>query len=103
MKEDPMDQDPTQQRGTGQPVSADDYTDDAAMRHEPTADDDVDPAVITGATARSHPAAGDEIDPNRSGSGGSGGGSALDAEGEEGSGQQSMDEMLSGDESTLVP
>ncbi len=28
-----MDQDPTQQRGTGTPVSADDYTDDAAMRH----------------------------------------------------------------------
>jgi hypothetical protein len=96
-----MTQDPTQQRGTGTPVSADDYIDDAAMQHEPAADDDVDPAVITGATARSNPAAGDEIDPNRSGSGGSGGGSSEDAEGEEGSGQESMDEMLSGDESTL--
>jgi hypothetical protein len=101
-KEDLMEQDPTQQRGTGTPVSADDYLDDAAMRHEPTADDDVDPAVVTGATARSNPAAGDEIDPNRSGSGGSGGGSALDAEGEEGSGQESMTEMLSGDEGTLA-
>ncbi len=96
-----MTQDPTQQRGTGTPVSADDYTDDAAMRHEPAADEDVDPAVITGATARSNPAAGDEIDPNRSGSGGSGGGSAPDAEGEEGSGQESMDEMLSSEEGTL--
>lgn len=97
-----MEQDPTQQRGTGAPVSADDYLDDAAMRHEPTADDDVDPAVVTGATARSDPAAGDEIHPNRSGSGGSGGGSALDAEGEEGSGQESMTEILSGHEDTLA-
>lgn len=97
-----MDQDPTQQRGTGNPVSADDYTDDPATRHEPTADDDVDPAVVIGATAHSNPAAGHEIDPNRSGSGGSGGGSALDAGGEEGSGQESMDEMLSGDEGTLA-
>ncbi len=57
--------------------------------------------MITGATARSNPAAGDEIDPNRSGSGGSGGGSAPGAEAEEGSGQESMEEMLSGDEGTL--
>lgn len=72
------------------------------MSHEPTADEDVDAAVVTGATTSSAPAAGDEIDPNRSGSGGSGGGSTGDAEGEEGSGQASMDEMLSGDEGGLT-
>ena len=34
----------------------------------------VDPSVIVGATSTSHPAAADDVDINRSGSGGTGGG-----------------------------
>jgi hypothetical protein len=72
--------DPSQQEytGTGTPRSADDG------RQEPGAVGDrsapVDPAVTVGATTSSHPAEADEVDINRSGSGGSGGAATPDEE-----------------------
>ena len=83
--------DPTEQTGTGTPRSAE--TGPPAMGTP--SGEDLDPAVVTGATASSQPALADDVTPNRSGSGGSGG--AVDggeAGTEEGTGSQSMDEML---------
>lgn len=58
------------QRGTGTPRSADDG------RQEPGAMSDreavVDPAISVGATTDSHPAEPDDLNINRSGSGGTG-------------------------------
>jgi hypothetical protein len=67
--------------GTGTPRSADDGL------QEPGAvgdrDAPVDPAITVGATTSSNPAAADEVDINRSGSGGSGGPSVGDEDGSE--------------------
>lgn len=90
-----MASDPTQQRGTGSPVSAD-QTDQPVGSAGPPRDEEVDPAVVTGAMAGSQPALSDEVVPNRSGSGGSGGPTDPDAPlAEDGTGGRSMDEMLS--------
>jgi hypothetical protein len=56
-----------------------------------------DPGMVTAVGVGSHPALADEVEPNRSGSGGSGGPVDPDAPAqEEGSGGQSMDQMLGG-------
>ena len=57
--------------GTGTPRSADNgLQEEGALgdRHP-----DIDPAIAVGATTSSHPAAADDVDINRSGSGGTGG------------------------------
>ncbi len=57
--------------GTGTPRSADDgLQEPGAMADRETA---VDPAITVGATTSSNPASADEVDINRSGSGGTGG------------------------------
>lgn len=92
--------DPTQQRGTGLPVSAD-QADEPAGSPAPTQDEEVDPAVVTGATAGWQPALGDEVTPNRSGSSGPTDPDAPLAE--DGSGGRSMDEMLGSDSGESGP
>ena len=58
-----------------------------------------DPGMVTTLGVGSHPAFADDVEPNRSGSGGSGGPSDPRAPAhEEGSGGQSMDQMLGGDD-----
>ncbi len=66
MSDNPREPEQQQWTGTGTPRSADDRP------HEEDAPE-VDPAVIVGATTSSHPADADEVDINRSGSGGTGG------------------------------
>jgi hypothetical protein len=87
----PADQEYT---GTGTSRSDDDG------RQEPGAVGDryarADPAVVVGATTSSHPADADEIQINRSGSGGSGG-AATDDENRDGSTPVSMEDLLAGD------
>jgi hypothetical protein len=91
-----MDLDPTEQTGVGTPRSAE----DGRPLEGATGGTDVDRAIVTGATATSHPASSTDVDPNRSGSGGSGGPIAEGAPGEEeGSGSASMEEMLGGGDS----
>ena len=65
-----------EQTGTGTPRSADDGLAEPGAMGDRTAP--VDPAVITGAETDSHPSAADEVDINRSGSGGTGGESIED-------------------------
>ena len=63
-----------QQTGVGTPRSADGPTlRPGADIPEPREDLGVDPSVVVGATTDSHPAAADDVDINRSGSGGTGG------------------------------
>jgi hypothetical protein len=80
--------------GTGTPRSADDG------RQEPGALGDrttpADPAVVVGATTSSHPAAADEVQINRSGSGGTGGASTED-DYVDGSTPTSLEDQLAGD------
>ena len=67
----PRQDDDMSQTGTGTPRSADD-----GFQQEGAAPDnvsDVDPAIVVGATTSSHPSAADEVQINRSGSGGTGG------------------------------
>jgi hypothetical protein len=58
-----------QLRGTGTPRSADDGFQERGAVGDREAE--VDPAVAVGATTGSHPAEPDDLDVNRSGSGGS--------------------------------
>jgi hypothetical protein len=81
--------------GTGSPRSADDGLPQpgglAGTDHE------ADPAVTTGRQASGQPAHSGEAEVNRSGSGGSGGPATPDPT-VEGSGGQSMSELLAGEE-----
>jgi hypothetical protein len=89
-----VERDRDEQTGTGTPRSVDDglAQPGAAASTEP------DPAVVTGATTGSQPAQADDVTPNRSGSGGSGGGLGDDEDGAtEGGGSRSMEEMLGAD------
>ena len=89
-----MDRDRDEQTGTGTPRSVD----DGLAQPGAGATAESDPAVLTGATTGSQPAHADDVTPNRSGSGGSGGGLGDDEGGAtEGSGSRSMDEMLGAD------
>jgi hypothetical protein len=90
----PADQDLT---GTGTPRSAD----DGLPQPGAASGADVDPAVLSGMTSTSQPASTDEVTMNRSGSGGSG--PVEHDESVEGSGGQSMSEMLSGEEEPRPP
>lgn len=57
--------------GTGTPRSADDgLPQEGAVADNAT---DVDASIVVGATTGSHPSAADDVDINRSGSGGTGG------------------------------
>ena len=83
--------------GTGTPRSADDgLPQEGAYASAP----DADPAVVSGMRSSSQPAMADEVNPNRSGSGGSGGPSTPD-DSVEGSTGSSMSELLGGEEETL--
>lgn len=83
--------------GTGTPRSADDgLPEPGAYSGTP----DTGEAVVTGMESTSQPALGDEVDINRSGSGGSGG-PAVGGEELEGSTPASMSELLTGEERTL--
>lgn len=83
--------------GTGTPRSADDGFQQGGAVGDRSAHD-IDPAISVGATTSSHPADADEVEINRSGSGGSGGAATNDA-GADGSTPSTMDEMLGGDPS----
>ena len=74
------------QTGVGTPRSDDSGLHGAGLLGDTGAD--VDPAISTGATTSSHPAAADEVDINRSGGGGTGGPSTAAPD---------MDEALGGD------
>jgi hypothetical protein len=65
--------------GTGTPRSADDGPQEPGATLD--RDAPIDPAITIGATTSSHPADADEIDINRSGSGGSGGPATGDEDG----------------------
>jgi hypothetical protein len=59
------------QTGTGTPRSADDgLSEEGALADN---SGDVDASIVVGGTTSSHPSAADEVDINRSGSGGTGG------------------------------
>lgn len=83
--------------GTGTPRSADDGLPQPAADSEP----DIDPAVLSGMKSTSQPASADGVTMNRSGSGGSG--PAQHDESVEGSGGESLSEMLGGEEETEPP
>ena len=83
--------------GTGTPRSADDGFQQEGAVGDRSAND-VDPAISVGATTSSHPADADEVEINRSGSGGSGGAATSDP-GTDGSTPVTMDELLGGDPS----
>ena len=83
--------------GTGTPRSADDGFQEESAVGDRSAHD-VDSAISVGATTSSHPADADDIEMNRSGSGGSGGAATNDA-GTDGSTPATMDELLGGDPS----
>src|SRR5688572_18154485 len=91
----PRQTDSASQTGAGTPRSADDGCQEAgaAPDHETTQDER---AAVVGATSSSHAADADDLDVNRSGSGGSGGASTIEPD-TEGSSPQSMDELLGGD------
>lgn len=78
--------------GTGSSRSAD----DGRIRQAGWSGHDVDPAIITGARSTAHPAQPDDLDVNRSGSGGTGG--PVEADDVEGSTGESMSELLGGEE-----
>src|SRR3954470_9440322 len=59
--------------GTGTPRSADDGLEEPGVEKDRANATDIDPAIVTGATTSSHPAAADDVTINRSGSGGTGG------------------------------
>jgi hypothetical protein len=81
--------------GTGTPRSADNgFPQSGGLPDAPD-----DPAVTTGMRSTSDPARSDEVTINRSGSGGSGGPAEQD-ESVEGSGGQSMSELLGGEDET---
>ncbi len=91
----PRQSDNASQTGTGTPRSADDgiQQQGATPDREATADERAE--AIAGTTS-SHPAESDELNVNRSGSGGSGGASTSEP-GLEGSTPASMEELLGGD------
>jgi hypothetical protein len=84
--------------GTGTPRSADEGMQEQGAIGDRSMNSDVDPSITVGATTSSHPAEANEVDVNRSGSGGSGGASTNDA-GADGSTPATMDELLGGDPS----
>jgi hypothetical protein len=95
--------DPEEQSGTGEPRSAQGPTAAAERATPPVPADDQAGSevarVARGAGHGSQPALSDALEPNRSGSGGSGGPVSEDALGEEeGSGAMSMEDMLGGGE-----
>ena len=79
--------------GTGSPRWADDGLPQAGAKSSQPADQ----AVVTGMTSTSHPAESDELNINRSGSGGSGG-SVDSSEDLEGSTGETLAEQLGGEE-----
>ena len=85
--------------GTGTPRSADDGLPQPGAESGAATRAETDPAVVTGMTSTSQPAAADEVTINRSGSGGSGGPVENDPS-VEGSTGQSMSELLGGEEET---
>ena len=98
MTDKPREPEDQEYTGTGTPRSADDGLPQPGAESAP----DADPAVVSGMTSTSQPAFSDEVQLNRSGSGGSGG----PAEGDpsvEGSTGQSMSELLSGEDETQEP
>jgi hypothetical protein len=84
-----------QQTGTGTSRSADDglQEDGALAGNAP----DVTAAAMGGRQSTSHPAESDELNINRSGSGGSGG-ATTEGEEQEGSTPASMEELLTGED-----
>lgn len=94
---------PDEQLGTGASRSE---LDDEAPAVTPMVRNDslADPGIVTTMGVGSHPGLADDMEPNRSGSGGSGGPVDPDASPqEEGSGGESMAEMLGdGEEDTLA-
>ena len=84
--------------GTGTPRSADDGLPQPGAQSDP----DADPDVVSGMTATSQPALSDELDINRSGSGGSGGPVEADPS-VEGSTGQSMSDLLAGEDEGEPP
>ena len=83
-----------QQSGVGTPRSADDgLQEEGAFAGEAP---DVTAEELAGMTSTSHPAQSDELDANRSGSGGTGG-PATDDRDAEGSTPESMEELLTGE------
>lgn len=84
--------------GTGTPRSADDGLPQPGARSDADADQD----VVSGMTSTSQPAHSDELDINRSGSGGSGGPVEADPS-VEGSTGQSMSELLAGEDESEPP
>jgi hypothetical protein len=89
--------DPEEQSGTGEPRSARGPTAQAERGTDRQGSGRAEEAVDRGAARGSQPALDEELHPNRSGSGGSGGPATGDAPGEqEGSGSHSMEEMLGG-------
>ena len=91
----PRQTDNASQTGTGTPRSADDGRPEAGATPDHVTSDD-ERAALTGATTSSHPAESDDLDVNRSGSGGSGAASTSEPDGEN-SAPQTMDELLGGD------
>jgi hypothetical protein len=87
--------DPMEQTGTGEPRSAE--AQGGAPTPQPTNAPPADPAVSSGAHSTSNPAFSEEVTPNRSGSGGSGGPAEGASGAEEGSGDRTMEELLGGD------
>jgi hypothetical protein len=83
--------------GTGTPRSAGDRFQESGAVGDGAIVADVDPAIAVGGTTSSHPSAADEVDINRSGSGGTGGPTTDDAG--LGASSESMEEMLGGEPS----
>jgi hypothetical protein len=82
-----------QQTGTGSPRTAGGVSGEPAELGA-----EVEESVLTGATSTSDPARGDDLEANRSGSGGSGGPAEADPS-VEGSTGETMAELLGGEES----
>jgi len=89
----PRDPDQHEYTGTGSTRAADDGLPQEGAY---SGGEDVDPAISTGARATSDPAHSDELNINRSGSGGSGG--PVEADDAEGSSGASMSELLTGED-----